>query len=180
MLNATSVCIICSKIGPKNTNTRHAFRFLTLGGVLTYCNLSPWGELLKEKYDNIETMFKALGGPFSETQISHLVNAGFRKENISWEVITIQLPSDPRKYQFPLMIAPKEQQVSRQPLFGHPDDVSGPSKLITCDHSFHSWHTRSPQDLDVGKTVLPGDTHQSAEMAWDQDRQSSYVTCMKG
>ncbi|XP_066264519.1 guanidinoacetate N-methyltransferase-like, partial [Branchiostoma lanceolatum] len=79
---------------------RHAFRLLKSDSVLTYCNLTSWGELLREKYDNIDTMLK-------ETQISHLMKAGFRKENISWEVITIQPPWDSKKYQFPLMIARK-------------------------------------------------------------------------
>ncbi|XP_019628092.1 PREDICTED: guanidinoacetate N-methyltransferase-like [Branchiostoma belcheri] len=79
---------------------KHAWGLLKPSGVLTYCNLTSWGELLKNTYDNIETMFK-------ETQMFHLKKAGFKKENISWEVISNRPPRDSKKYQFPLMIAPK-------------------------------------------------------------------------
>ncbi|KAI8516835.1 hypothetical protein Bbelb_054160 [Branchiostoma belcheri] len=58
------------------------------------------GELLKDTYDNIETMFK-------ETQMFHVKKAGFKKENISWGVISNRPPRHSKKYQFPLMIAPK-------------------------------------------------------------------------
>ena len=82
----------------------HAFRLLRSGGVFSFCNLTSWGELLKSKYpatkEGIEQMF-------IETQIPHLVEAGFKRENISWTVMSVDFDKECKYYATEWMIAPK-------------------------------------------------------------------------
>merc|ERR1712156_595999 len=86
----------------------HCMRLLKPGGVLSFCNLTSWGELLKvegadkrqKKFNDIEEMFK-------ETQMTKLVEFGFEEKNCSWEILDIVPPKDCDYYDFHKMLAPK-------------------------------------------------------------------------
>merc|ERR1712014_153812 len=83
---------------------QHAFRLLRKGGVLSFCNLTSFGELMKTTYPKIKQGIEML---FIETQLPHLLEAGFKRQNISWEVISNQPPADCKYYDTEWMLAPK-------------------------------------------------------------------------
>jgi len=83
---------------------KHAFRLLRKGGVLSFCNLTSFGELLKGKFPATKEGIVQL---FEETQMPHLLEAGFKRENITWEIISNQPPSSCRYYATEWMISPK-------------------------------------------------------------------------
>ena len=66
---------------------------------MAYCNLTSWGTYLKGDYDDIEKMF-------AETQIPKLLEAGFKRENISWKLLDIEPEEGCQYYSYNKMLAP--------------------------------------------------------------------------
>jgi guanidinoacetate N-methyltransferase len=55
--------------------------------------------MMKNKYEDLDTMFQ-------ETQVSHLLDSGFTKENITTDVMDIRVEESCKYYAHNKMIAP--------------------------------------------------------------------------
>ena len=83
----------------------HQFEFISRardklkkGGVLTYCNLTSLG-VLKGEYEDWADLFR-------ETQLPHLLAAGWLPEEISFEVAPAAPPKDCEYYQHDTALVP--------------------------------------------------------------------------
>lgn len=79
----------------------HGFRLLKPGGILTYCNITSYGVLVREKYGyDVRKMFE-------ESQIPELEKIGFRRENISYEVVPVMPEAECKYYDHKELVAPR-------------------------------------------------------------------------
>jgi len=77
----------------------HGYRLLKPGGVLTYSNLMSWEAKMQEGYSDMQDMFE-------KTQVPHLLDAGFKRENIHAQVIPICPPDECQYYSLKQVIVP--------------------------------------------------------------------------
>lgn len=79
-----------------------AYRILKPGGVLTYCNLTSFGNL-KQDYEDSDEGNQAL---FNLTQRPSLLQAGFKNEQISVRTVTVTPDADCAYYRFDTALVP--------------------------------------------------------------------------
>jgi guanidinoacetate N-methyltransferase len=75
---------------------RQAYRLLKPNGVLTYCNLTSWGNL-KAQYPADQILFE-------KSQVPHLREAGF--SNLQIEIVNVNPPKECQYYQAKTILAP--------------------------------------------------------------------------
>lgn len=77
----------------------HGYQLLKPGGVLAYSNLMSWEAKMQEGYSDMQDMFE-------KTQVPHLLDAGFKRENIHAQVIPICPPDECQYYSLKQVIVP--------------------------------------------------------------------------
>ena len=81
----------------------NAYRILKKGGIITYCNLTSFGNLKKDYEDNHEGNLRL----FNETQRFHLIEAGFDNENIQIHTTSVNPPESCKYYQYQTALVPR-------------------------------------------------------------------------
>ncbi len=79
---------------------KQAYRLLKPNGIITYCNLTSWGNLKSQYPDDYEL--------FNKTQIPLLQEAQFSKFDIN--IVNVNPPSDCKYYQYKTILAPVIQK----------------------------------------------------------------------
>ncbi|MBP0019669.1 MAG: class I SAM-dependent methyltransferase [Cyanobacteria bacterium SBLK] len=75
---------------------KHAYRLLKPDGIITYCNLTSWGNL-KSQYPDDRKLFE-------QTQIPYLQKAQFSRFDM--KIVRVDPPSDCQYYKFKTILAP--------------------------------------------------------------------------